>query len=146
MMTPHLLRATYSTKLVIVFKTLPLFSDKHTACEMRSLTHELCHESAHESALEDQIVHENVHRMPTKAAVVGVKCSAGPHEDFHESVHGKLDIAHEHVHESVNVRVCGGQFSHVMLVDVSDIFYFSAPGRGRESPRRQEGGGGCFFF
>ena len=31
-------------------------------------------------------------------------------------------------------------------MDVSDIFIFSSRGRGRGSPRRQEGGGGPFFL
>ena len=33
-----------------------------------------------------------------------------------------------------------------ILVDVSDIYIFSARGRGRGSPRRQEGAGSVFFL
>ena len=35
----------------------------------------------------------------------------GPHEDSHDSAHGKSDSAHENVHESVL-----GQFSHVRFL------------------------------
>ena len=61
----------------------------------------------------------------------------GPHEDSHESAHGKFTSAHgkfSSAHENVCENVLGQfshvLFSHVFLVDVSDIFnFFSAQGR-----------------